>query len=146
MAKVVDGNRLLIQFSSVQAGIYALGKAHMHPNPSLRSFPNVAFKTVSNVRLIDEGPLSPFEERSSGTSLSTSLLQAIDGVISSFFTCNRSVSQRNRSNTRPSIRLIAILCSLSCLEHTHSVLHLFIYSFLVYAGLDLLNTGNHWLT
>ena len=34
------------QFSSVQDGIYALGKAHMHSTQSLRSFPNVAFETV----------------------------------------------------------------------------------------------------
>ena len=35
------------QFSSVQAGIYALGKAHKYAlHPSLRSFPNVAFETV----------------------------------------------------------------------------------------------------
>ena len=35
-----------IQFSSVQDGIYALGKAHLCSTPSLRSFPNVAFETV----------------------------------------------------------------------------------------------------
>ena len=34
------------QFSSVQDGIYALGKAHMRSIPSLRSFPSVAFQTV----------------------------------------------------------------------------------------------------
>ena len=33
------------QFSSVQYGIYALGKAHMRFTPSLRSIPNVAFET-----------------------------------------------------------------------------------------------------
>ena len=33
-------------FSSVQYGVYALGKAHMLSIPSLRSFPNVAFETV----------------------------------------------------------------------------------------------------
>ena len=31
-----------VQFSSVQGGIYALGKADMHSTPSLRSFPNIA--------------------------------------------------------------------------------------------------------
>ena len=36
----------LVQFSSVQDGIYALGKAHVHSTPSLRSFPNVALETV----------------------------------------------------------------------------------------------------
>ena len=35
-----------IQFSSVQDGIYALGKAHMHSAPSLGSFLNIAFETV----------------------------------------------------------------------------------------------------
>ena len=35
-----------VQFSSVQYGIRAFGKARMHSTPSLRSFPNVAFKTV----------------------------------------------------------------------------------------------------
>ena len=36
-----------VQFSSVQDGIYALGKAHMRSTPSLGSFPNVALETVS---------------------------------------------------------------------------------------------------
>jgi len=35
-----------VQFSSVQDGIYALGKAHMRSTPSLKSFPNVALETV----------------------------------------------------------------------------------------------------
>ena len=35
-----------VQFSSVQGDIYAFGKAHTRSFPSLRSFPNVAFKTV----------------------------------------------------------------------------------------------------
>ena len=35
-----------VQFSSVQDGIHALGKAHMRSTLSLRSFPNVAFQTV----------------------------------------------------------------------------------------------------
>ena len=38
-----------MQFSSVQDGIYALGKAHMRSNPSFRSFPNTAFETVNSV-------------------------------------------------------------------------------------------------
>ena len=37
------------QFSSVQDGIYALGKAHMRSTPSLRNVPNFAFETVPNV-------------------------------------------------------------------------------------------------
>ena len=35
-----------VQFSSVEDGIYALGKAHMRSTASLRRFPNVAFETV----------------------------------------------------------------------------------------------------
>ena len=37
-----------VQLASEQDedGIYALGKAHMHSPPSLRSFPNVVFETV----------------------------------------------------------------------------------------------------
>ena len=38
---------LKVLFSSVQDGIYALRKAHMHSTSSLRSFPSVAFETVS---------------------------------------------------------------------------------------------------
>ena len=34
------------QFSSVQDGIYAHGKARMRSTPSLRIFPNAAFETV----------------------------------------------------------------------------------------------------
>ena len=48
---VVDGTNQLIApvlplvcVCSVQASIYALGKAHMRSTPSLRSFPNVAFE------------------------------------------------------------------------------------------------------
>ena len=38
-----------VQFSSVQGGIYALGKVHMRiirSTPSVRCFPNVVFETV----------------------------------------------------------------------------------------------------
>ena len=35
-----------LQFSSLQGGIYALGKVHVRSNPTLRSFPKVAFETV----------------------------------------------------------------------------------------------------
>ena len=34
-------------FTSVQNGVYSLGKAHMRSIPSLRRFPNVPFETVS---------------------------------------------------------------------------------------------------
>ena len=39
----------LVQFRSVQDGIYAFKKAHMHSTPSVRSFPNVAFETGPEV-------------------------------------------------------------------------------------------------
>ena len=67
--------------SSVQDGVYALGKAHMRSIPSLIliSFPDAAFETV---RLTDDGSLSSFEGRSpSASSFHASLLQAINGVI-----------------------------------------------------------------
>ena len=35
-----------VSFSSIQDGIYVLRKAHVRSTPSLRGFPNVAFKTV----------------------------------------------------------------------------------------------------
>ena len=35
-----------VQVSSVQEGIYALGKAHMRSTPSVGGFPNVTFETV----------------------------------------------------------------------------------------------------
>ena len=47
--RISDYSMLLyisVQFSSVQDGIYALGKAHIRSTPSLRSFPNVAFEAV----------------------------------------------------------------------------------------------------
>ena len=68
-------------FSSVQDGIYALGKVHkyMCSTPSLKSFPTVA---LENVCLIDDVPLSSFQGRSSsGSSFHASLLQAIDGLM-----------------------------------------------------------------
>ena len=36
------GSQSSVQVSSVQDGIYALGKAHIRSTPSLRSFHNVA--------------------------------------------------------------------------------------------------------
>ena len=36
------GSQSSVQVSSVQDGIYALGKTHIRSTPSLRSFPNVA--------------------------------------------------------------------------------------------------------
>ena len=57
-----------VQVSSVQDGIYALGKAHMRSTPFLGSFPNVACETVSMYGLTDNGPFSSFQRRSSGAS------------------------------------------------------------------------------
>ena len=42
----VGGAQFWFKFSSIQDGIYTLGKAHMRSTPSLRSFPNIAFETV----------------------------------------------------------------------------------------------------
>ena len=135
VAKVVDGNRLVRQcnlFSSVQDGIYALGKAHMHRTPSLRSFPNIAFKTVPMLVWLTMALSRPLKEDRLALPLSTPLSSRRSMVWCSCFTCNRSVSHRKRSNTRQSIRLLAILCTLSCLEHTHSVLHLFFPGIYIY--------------
>jgi len=35
-----------VKFSSIQDGIYEVGKVHVHSIPSLRGFPNVALETV----------------------------------------------------------------------------------------------------
>ena len=72
-----------LEFSSVQDGIYALGKAHnMRPARLSVVSPTSPLKR-SNVRLIDDGPLSSFQGRSSSaSSFHASLLQAIDGVMS----------------------------------------------------------------
>ena len=77
--------------SSVQDGIYALGKAHMRSIPSLRRFPNFPFEAV--VRLSDDGPLSFFKGRSSSaSSVHAFLLQTIDDVMS-LPLCPQVVSQ-----------------------------------------------------
>ena len=53
------------------------------PTLSLRSFPQRCLCNSSKVRLIDDGPLSSFKGRlSSAYSFHTSLLQAIEGVMS----------------------------------------------------------------
>ena len=73
--------------SSVQDGIYALGKAHIS-----QIFPQHSFWNSSNVRLIDDDPLSFFHGRSSNaSSFHTSLLQ-INGVMS-LALCLQVVSQ-----------------------------------------------------
>ena len=43
---VIVHHWISVQFSSVQDGIYELGKAYMRSTPSLRSFPIVALETV----------------------------------------------------------------------------------------------------
>ena len=63
-----------VQFSSVQDGIYALGKAHMRS----QKFPQLCLWNGSNVRLIDDGFLSSFQGRSSNaTSFYACLLQVL---------------------------------------------------------------------
>ena len=73
------------QFSSVQYGIYALGKAHMRSTPSL-SFPNVAFETIPmfiSPAMALSRPFIKFRGRSSGaSSFHACLFQAVDGVMS----------------------------------------------------------------
>ena len=64
----------------------------MRSTPSLR-----VFFQRSNVRLIDDGPLSSFEGRSSsGFSFHASLLQAIDGVMF-LALCPQVVSQASQN-------------------------------------------------
>ena len=68
----------------------------MRSTPSLRSFLNNAFETVSNVRLIDDGPLSSFQGRSSSaSSFHVPLLQPIDGVMF-LALCQQVVSQASQ--------------------------------------------------
>ena len=50
------------QISSVQDGIYVLGKAHMCSTPSHRSFPNVVFETVAMFIWLTMSLSCPFKE------------------------------------------------------------------------------------
>ena len=61
--------------SSVQDGIYALGKGHMRATPSVMScFPNVAFETVQDgIYALEK--LSPYALRLSGGSTMLPLKQ-----------------------------------------------------------------------
>ena len=52
----------IVQFSSVQDGIYTVGKAHMCSTPSLRSFPSVAFETVPTFDRLTMTLFRPFKE------------------------------------------------------------------------------------
>ena len=70
-------------FSSVQDGICVLKKKHYALHPISQKFPQRCLWNGSNVRLIDEGPLSSFQGRSTSvSSFHASLLQVIDGVMS----------------------------------------------------------------
>ena len=73
-----------IQFSSVQDGIYALGKAHNYAlHPVSRKFLQYCLWNGSSVRLIDSVPLLPCQRRlSRASSFHASLLQVINGVMS----------------------------------------------------------------
>ena len=57
-----------VQFSLVQDGIYALGKAHMRSNSSLRNFPNAAFETVAMFVGLTMALSRPFKEDLSSVS------------------------------------------------------------------------------
>ena len=71
------------QFSSVQDGVYVLGKAHVQSTPSLEKCSQCCFWNSSSVGLTDDGPFSSFlRKMSSAFSFCASLLQAIDGVTS----------------------------------------------------------------
>ena len=59
--------------SSVQGGIYALGKAHIRSTPCLRSFPNVVFQTVPMFVLLAMALSRPFKEDLLALPLSTPL-------------------------------------------------------------------------
>ena len=73
-----------VQFSLVQGGIYALGKAHNYTLHSVsQKFLQRCLRNGSKVRLTDDGPLSSFQGRSSSaSSFHATLLQPIDGVMS----------------------------------------------------------------
>ena len=84
------------KFSSVQDGIYVLGKSLYVLHPVSQKFPQRCFWNGSNVRLIDDGPLLSFQGRSSNaSSLNASLLQEIDSVMS-LALCPQVVSQASQ--------------------------------------------------
>ena len=70
-----------VQFSSGQDGNYVCGKVHMHSILS-QKFPQRCLWNSPNVRLIDNGPLSSFQEGFlSASSFRDSLLQVINGAM-----------------------------------------------------------------
>ena len=100
-----------VQFNSVQDGSYGLGKPHTRSTLS-QKFPERRLRNGSNVRLIDDGSLSPFQGRlTSSSSFHASLLQAIDGVMS-LALCPQVVSQAPDLNTadfprsKPLVRVV----------------------------------------
>ena len=81
-----------VQFSSVQDGICAPGKAHMCSTLS-QQFPQCRFWNGSNIHQIDDCPLSSFHGRSlSSSSFHASLLQVVDHVMSLAFFPTASAS------------------------------------------------------
>ena len=77
-------------FSSVQDGIYTLGKVHMRS----QVFPQCCLWNSSNVCLSDDGPLSSCQGRPSSASFfHASLLQAIDMALA---LCPHVVSQASQ--------------------------------------------------
>ena len=76
----LQNSSILLQFSSrwyvcARKSPYAL-------HPVSQKFPQSCLSNGSNVRVIDDGPLSSFQRRSSSaSSVYASLLQAIDGVM-----------------------------------------------------------------
>ena len=88
------------QFRSVQDGNYALGKAPIFvfffffcSTDRVSDVPPILPLNSCNVCLIDNGPLSSFQGRSSSvSSFHSSLLQAIGGVMSSAL-CTPLVSE-----------------------------------------------------
>ena len=78
-------------------------------HPISQKFPQQTFETVSNVRLIDDGPLSSFQGRSSSaSSFHVPLLQPIDGVMF-LALCQQVVSQASQ-HFRSSENLYGLLC------------------------------------
>ena len=72
---------VVVQFSSVQDGIYALEKTLCAPPRLLEVSPTLPWKRFQ-YSSIDNGPFSSIQERSSSASFfSISFLQAIDGVM-----------------------------------------------------------------
>ena len=66
----LSGGEILIFSSSVQDGIYALGKPHIRSTPSVRCFPSVAFETGPTFVRLTMDLFRPFNWRSSSASSS----------------------------------------------------------------------------